>query len=246
MTIISRRHGFIYLKSKKTAGTTVELHLLTRTPLGKDIWRTAPNIGKYQLPRHRRRIVLGTRGRRLFTIPEPPRLRRLFPWKPNICEHHDAASLAQLLAGFWEQALKVTNVRNPWDIMVSGWKWRREGRGGSPPVTASFEEWCRACLSADVEWQKRIYAYDARGLMAPFLFIDDRPVVDVMIRQEDIDGGLAEVGRRLGISLGRLEIHENQTRRKRDYRRYYSDGLAESVGDYFADVTELCGYRFDP
>jgi hypothetical protein len=46
MTIINRGHAFVYLKSEKTAGTAVEAHLLTRTPLGGDIWHTAPNIHK--------------------------------------------------------------------------------------------------------------------------------------------------------------------------------------------------------
>lgn len=245
MTVISRRHRFVYLKSRKTAGTAVEAHLLTRTPLGGDIWHSAPNIREYDLPRRRRPVILGSAAGRLVAAPEIGPLVR-YGWRWKIREHHAAAPLARLLGSFWDRALKVTNVRNPWDVMVSAWQWRREGRGQSPPVAADFDEWSRACLSGDVQWRKRIHAYDPRSLMDPFLFDDGRPLVDVLIRQEDIEQGLDEIGRRLGLSLGPIEIRENRSRRRRDYRSYYSDELAEAVGRYFSDVIALCGYAFDP
>lgn len=103
-----------------------------------------------------------------------------------------------------------------------------------------------ACLGGDDDWRKRIHTYDPRSLIDPYIFIDGRPVVDVLIRQESIDQGLHEIGRRLGASLRPLEIRENRTDRRRDYRAYYSEELAEVVGRYFRDITDLCGYRFDP
>ena len=51
MTIIHRQHRFIYLKSAKTAGTSLEVHLLVRTALGGDLWSTASEILNYGLPR---------------------------------------------------------------------------------------------------------------------------------------------------------------------------------------------------
>gem|GEM_PF-3384341 len=44
MTIVNRHHKFIYLKSMKTAGTSVEAHLLTQTSLGNDIYNTSLEI----------------------------------------------------------------------------------------------------------------------------------------------------------------------------------------------------------
>lgn len=245
MTVINRRHRFVYLKSAKTAGTAVEAHLLTRTPLGGDIWHTAPNIHKYDLSLHRRSLVVGSRGGTLITAPEMGPLARFRPFQ-NIREHHAAASLAPLLGAFWDRALKATSVRNPWDIMVSAWQWRRDGMGNSPPVTASFEEWSTACLSGDAQCQDRVHGYDAKRLMYPYVFIDGRPVVDVLIRQESIDEGLSELGRRLGVTLPPLKIRENRSYRRKDYRGYYTDELADSVGRYFAEINSLCGYGFDP
>lgn len=246
MTIIHRRHRFIYLKSAKTAGTAVEAHLLTRTPLGGDIWRSAGNVRRYGLPRDRRRLVLGTPGGRLFTAPVPSRLRRFCPRTRLILEHHSAASLARLLGSFWDGALKAVNIRNPWDMMVSAWQWRREGRGQSPPVTAEFSEWLSAALSGDPEWQGRVHAYDPEGLVHQYLFVDGRRAVDVLIRREDIQAGFVELGERLGLSIPPIEINENRSARTRDYRDYYTDELAEAVRARFARVIDFGDYRFDP
>jgi len=245
MTIINRGHAFVYLKSEKTAGTAVEAHLLTRTPLGGDIWHTAPNIHKYDLSRRRRSLVVGNLGGTLLTVREFGPLRRFGPFQ-SILEHHAAASLAPLLGAFWDRAIKATSVRNPWDIMVSAWQWRRDGKGNSPPLTASFEEWSTACLSGDAERQDRVHGYDAKDLMYPYVFIDGRPAVDVLIRQESIDEGLGELGERLGATLPPLTIRENRSCRRKDYRGYYTDKLADSVGRHFAEIISLCGYGFDP
>ncbi|WP_405242536.1 hypothetical protein [Lentisalinibacter salinarum] len=248
MTVISRKHNFIYLKSGKTAGTAIEAHLLTRTVLGTDIWSTAGEIAKYGKPVTHNSLIIGSAGPRLVTAPEVPLLQKYWPWRMRIQEHHHAAPLANLLGSFWNHALKVTSVRNPWDILVSAWQWRRDGRGGnSEPTVATFDEWVRASISSDDEWQRRIQAYDPRRkLMHPFLFIDGDLAVDVLIRQESINEDFEEVAARLNISIPPLTISEKKSNRRRDYRFYYSDNLAELVGDYFVDLIDLCGYGFHP
>lgn len=247
MTIIHRKHRFIYLKSAKTAGTAVERHLLTRTELGDDIWHTAGDILKHGLPLHKKHVVLGTIGGRLVACPDLPVLRQRYPYRWSILEHHGAESLSMRLGGFWDTALRVTSVRNPWDIMVSAWSWRKDGRHGkATPITAAFDEWVSACLSDDAEWQKRVDAYDPRLLMHPYLFLDGRLAVDLVIRQERINEGLQEISQRLGVSLPPIAVREKTSNRKRDFRSYYSDGLAQSVGDYFADIISLFDYEFDP
>ncbi len=247
MTVIHRKHGFIYLKSKKTAGTALEVHLLTRTPLGNDIWHTASDIRRHGLPLRRKAVVLGSLAGKLLAVPDHPALPQRYLWRFRIEEHHEAASLSKRLGGFWDRALKVTSVRNPWDVMVSGWAWRRGGKGGTAhPIGTPFEEWVDACLSGDDAWRKRVNAYDPRRLIVPFVFVDGRFAVDMVIRQERIDEGLEEVGQRLGISLPPLTLREKTSKRKRDYRTYFTDRQAEAVGDYFADIVSLFDYRFDP
>jgi len=247
LTIINRKHRFIYLKSAKTAGTAVEAHLLTRTDLGNDIWHTAGDILKHGLPLHRKHIVLGSIAGRLIACPEHPALTERYPFRLKIHEHHSAKPLSKRLGGFWDTALKATSVRNPWDIMVSAWSWRKDGRHGkATPIAAAFDEWVRACLSGDFEWQNRVEAYDPRGLMHRYLFVDGRLAVDVVIRQECINDDLQQIGEHLGLSLPPIAVREKTSNRKRDFRSYYTDELAQSVGAYFDDIISLFNYHFDP
>lgn len=134
---------------------------------------------------------------------------------------------------------------------IRGTRWSRPGSGGGTGAegllrTVDFHEWLTAALSGDVRWRKRVHAYDPKRLMHPFVFIDGRPAVDVLVRQECIDQGLRELGRKLRVQLPPLEIRENRSRRRRDHRTYYSDALAEAVGGYFSEIVSFCGYRFDP
>jgi hypothetical protein len=82
--------------------------------------------------------------------------------------------------------------------------------------------------------------------MHPFLFLDGRLAVDVVIRQEQINDGLEKIAERLGITLPPIAVREKASKRERDFRSYYTDELAQSVGDYFADIISLFDYHFDP
>lgn len=142
--------------------------------------------------------------------------------------------------------MKVTSVRNPWDILVSAWQWRRDGRGGrAQPIDTGFHDWAAAALSRDPARQGRCGAYDAKNLMHPFIFIDGKLSVDYLIRQEAINEGLDWISERLGLSLAHITTREKPSRRGRDYRTYYTDDLAEQVAEYFADIIKLTGYRFE-
>jgi hypothetical protein len=179
----------------------------------------------------------------------PDVVQRVLPWSwtTHIREHHEADDLQSLLGGFWASACKVTNVRNPWDMLVSAWQWRRDGRAGtSAPISVGFEEWTNAAFSGDPEWMERVYAYDPRRLLAPFVFVDGKCVVDVLIRQESINEGLSELGTRLNLPLGELAIRTKQSNRKADFRSYYTDALIEKVGDCFSDIIRITGYEFSP
>jgi hypothetical protein len=174
-------------------------------------------------------------------------LAKVWPrrWRPRIVEHQPAKELADQFGLFWRSALKVTSVRNPWDILVSAWQWRRDGRGGrAQPIDTDFQDWAAAAMSEDAQWQRRCHAYDAKNLMHPFMFIDGKLSVDYLIRQEAINEGLDWLAHRLGVSLEPMTVREKPSQRTRDYRAYYTDALAERVAQYFSDIIEVTGYRF--
>ena len=248
MTIIHRQHRFIYLKSFKTAGTSVEAHLLTRTRLGGDLWSTSSEILNHGLPQKSPKTALFVWRGRVYAFNRRSLLVRAWSdrWRPRIVEHQTASDLASQLGEFWLRAIKVTSVRNPWDILVSAWQWRRDGRGGrAEPIDTGFHAWASAALSGDDDMQKRCGAYDARNLMHPFVLIDGKVAIDHFIRQEAINDGLDSLSKQLGLKLGHIAIREKTSSRTRDYRPYYNEALADQVAVYFSDFIELTQYSFE-
>lgn len=248
MTIIHRQHRFIYLKSFKTAGTSIEAHLLKRTNLGGDLWSTSSEILNHGLPQKSPATAMFVRRGRIYALHRHSLFVRAWPapWRLRIVEHQPAHDLKSQLGEFWQRAIKVTSVRNPWDILVSGWQWRRDGRGGrAQPIDTGFHEWASAALSGDSDLQKRCGAYEARNLMHPFMLIDGRLAVDHFIRQEAINEGLDSLSERLGLKLGHITTREKPSNRTRDYRSCYSEDLADRVAEYFRDFIDITGYSFE-
>jgi len=147
MTIIDRNKKFIYLKSHKTAGTSTEVYLITQTALGSDIYRTSKDIEKYGFAKKRRDREFASFKR---ALPDPRHsvsdwilaTKLKFGSKMRVREHMTGDDVLDLVGqDFFDQCSVVTNVRNPWDALVSSYKWQRGGRGGaSRPVEYSFPE----------------------------------------------------------------------------------------------------------
>ncbi|HMW57807.1 MAG TPA: sulfotransferase, partial [Accumulibacter sp.] len=65
-------------------------------------------------------------------------------------------------------------------------------------------------------------------------------------RTENLQPDFEEACRRIGIRPPPLPHKRQAKDRKKDYRSYYTDELAELVGKRFRPDIELFGYRFEP
>ena len=260
MTIVHRPSGFIYLKSHKTASSSLEIYFVTNTPLGTDIYTTTKDVVKYGFPAARRSSVLPGFGSRFAysTGRREQRLReflshagpagRIMAKMYALREHQPGASVRRLLGGrFFERCLKVTSVRNPWDAVVSAYEWRRSGRHGrSAPK--------------DVQWNAFLHDFlepksDCGGLSTaqyylfyPYLMIGDRWFADDVVFFEAIDDSIDRISRRLNLTLPRFSgsaIHEKKVREEDDYRRYFTDEQAEHIARHFQVFLDRFPYRFD-
>jgi hypothetical protein len=71
-------------------------------------------------------------------------------------------------------------------------------------------------------------------------------LVDFIGRYENLADDFVEACRRIGVPPPGL-LHKRQaTDRKKDYRSYYSDELAELVAKHFEPDIRIFGYKFDP
>jgi hypothetical protein len=240
VTVLHRDHRLIFLKTRKTAGSALEIHLIKSTELGSDVYCTSRDALQHGLPTRRRSSVLPGWHEPIFVDLPAILARRL----PRIAQHQPAERLQRVLgARIWERSIKVAGVRNPWEQLLSYWRWLSRGSGGvRPAITVPFDEWARAAIARDPESRAKA-RFDARRLAHDFLFIDGAPVIDHFLRFEDVDGSLAAVGAALGVHVPPLSVRAKASQPV-DYRAYYSEELANEVGDFFADVLELTGYSF--
>lgn len=115
--IISHKHKFIYFKSRKTAGTTIEVFLSAYcgekdiiTRIGED----GSNGYKWHVPRNNN----------------------------NFYNHDTVSSVYEKIKNktIFKDYFKFTSVRNPWDKMVSMYHWLYKADN-----KRNFESWLMSC-----------------------------------------------------------------------------------------------------
>jgi hypothetical protein len=198
--LISHHHRFIFLKTQKTAGTAIEIALRrvmhpddVITPISAEDERLNRQLGQLG-PRHYRAPLSHYRRRDWLRLLSRGRLKKRF------YNHMPAALVkAELPGTVWDGYLKISVERNPFDKAISSYYWRT--RKQRRPV--SLETYLLTCPTSEISnW--------------PVYTINDRPIVDVMLRQEQLPQDLDALGRRLGL---RAPLQLPQQRPKGQVRR---------------------------
>lgn len=140
--IVSHEHGFVFMKTRKTAGTSVEI-ALSRVCGPTDV--ITPVLEESL------RAELGGRGPQNFTA--PPLAHKAF--------NHMPVSMVRRELGRtrFESYLSFAIERNPWDAVVSLYHWHHR----SAPEPVSFEEYVDSeAVATFALKQHRIYRLDGR------------------------------------------------------------------------------------
>ncbi len=177
-------------------------------------------------------------------------------WDPTVpftnLGHVSAGALLKcghLTQEWWDASFRFAFVRNPWDRVVSlysyytGFRLKRKHRG-SNQCLVDFQAFVREITSGTSKYVKPI------GL---------RPVHDLSQANSQLDWlrwGVDYVGRFETLEedweelCGILELEHTPltktriSKRKKDYRGYYNDELAELVGSHFRPEIERFGYKY--
>lgn len=197
--IVSYSRNFIFVKTKKTASSTVEAVLAAALIEGdivtqEDGYRHPGSDETWDdeaLHRQRRLAKLAREDQ------ERPRRKRAdgFYSHMSAAEARDRLDLA-----FWERAFKLTVERHPYEKAVSQ-AFYRAFRDGRPDVSRYLDRVLR----------KGSYAGH------PFWMIDGKVAVDMFLRQETLKPDLERVSVQLGIAvpetLPRLKVRSRVDRR---------------------------------
>ncbi|MFQ3343502.1 MAG: sulfotransferase family 2 domain-containing protein [Candidatus Poseidoniales archaeon] len=230
--IVSHEHQFIFIKTRKTAGTSIEVTLSKECGL-RDIITPIQKIDEEI------RSNLGHRGPQNYKITKNrlfDNLRNLLGFKPQEHYNHSPAKLIRERIGDsdFNSYLKFCVVRNPWDRAVSEYYWLLNGPGKDRwPEGKTFGEFIQES-KADLLSDSHIYT------------IDGKSAIDRFIKYENLDAELNECLKEIGISNVELPRTKSGTRNsKAHYSLLFDD---ESI----KKITEICsweilnlGYEFE-
>lgn len=212
--IASHQHRFIFLKTRKTAGTSVEIALSQVCGPDDIITEISPEDEAL-------RMAAGGRGPQNFESPPLPR---------KAYNHMGAKATRDLVgAQAWQDYFTFAIERNPWDAVVSLYFWKYKDRDELPDFEAYVQEiWIEQLAN-----NRRLYRIRGKMALDRVLRYEN---LDAELREVwahlDLPGE---------PDLPRAKGH---ARPAGHYRELYSATSRQRVADVFADTIDAFGYEF--
>lgn len=142
----------------------------------------------------------------------------------------------------WKSAYKFTVIRNPWDKVVSQYKYRvqtNQHQMKDRPI--SFEDW----VTYTYEKTKNLFYYDSPRMFAPhsewLKDFDDCIDIDKIIKFESLEEDFKTISNQLAI---KKKLPHLKKTFKADYRQYYNDKTAQIIADSFKEDIVRFKYQF--
>lgn len=226
--IISHKHKFIFIKTFKTAGTSLEVFLSSHcgeddviTPIFPHIEpHVARNYQGYFNPFPRLWHCRGRRARRI--------LRELIQRKLFYGHMNGQVIRDRIPAAIWNSYFKFCVERNPWEKALSYYHMKNYRAGGK----LTLEQYFARC-----KFRTNFEKYtDNKG----------RLLVDEVIRYEELAAGLGRVFERLGIPFdGSLGIRAKSEYRsdRLPYSEVLTDAQIEIIARAYAPEIRMHGYQ---
>lgn len=233
--IISHTHKYLFLKSVKTAGTSIEA-ALSQHCSGDDV---VTPLGDFS---HNRDETGGMVHRAMNA--------ETLPWwdRETIGQHVDAETMRRHLPPeMWRSYCKFSIARNPWDRVVSLFAWKTRNDPSMKPKKGLLHK-LGVPFDELGELRRNFAAFVSRGFETNdrFYVLDGQPCTDFMIRYEHMNDDLAALAGKLGLpplNVPRLKtgIRPGQYH----YSQYYDEATQALVGERHAQDLKLFGYRFE-
>ena len=215
--LISHSKKFIYIKTIKTAGSSVELALQHHClPAGTEIKGPTDYVDTDA-------GIVGARGGASI--------------QGQLWHNHMPARKIrnQVPQDVWDGYCKICNIRNPWDKTVSFFHMMFPDIKTEDPdtITTRFRSW--------------IAEADELGTDTHIYFIDDLPVADEYIRYDTLTADLERITTRLDLEIGVLPQAKSNMRgrNKIPYQTYYDTAGRQRVAETYALEIEHFNWTFD-
>jgi len=232
--IISHKHKFIFIKTRKTAGTSIEISLSRFCGKNDIITPITPEDEKI-----RKEFLIGPQnyqlhksGKIFFKIKSIIYKNKI---KNEFYNHAPGIEIKKEIGEeVWNSYYKFCFDRNPWDKTISLYWWdKRLSRARN----LGFDEW--------FESRKKIglthYNYP--------LYSDnnDKILVDFVGKYENLETDLLKICNKIGIEFDNwLPKAKGGFRKdKKHYSCYFNEEQKEFINKYFKKEIELMNYSFD-
>ena len=247
--ILSHQYRFIFIKTAKTAGTSIEVFLSKQCGPKDIVTPIAPPVEGHQ-PRNYEGVInpvpeILKRPGKLFSA-----LRQTITNRQKFYNHIPAREIKNRVpADVWNSYFKFCVERNPWEKVLSHYHMHAAREGGALTLdeylargrfpTNYFRYTDRSGTKIIVD---RVLRYDVDGIARPGAEAADR-----VLRYENLLAELGEVFSQLSIpfdgTLGVAAKSEYRTDRT-PYQEVFNDKQRRIVEKAFAKEIELHGYRF--
>lgn len=228
VVIVSYDFNFIFIKTRKTAGTSTEI-ALSKYLGSRDIITPCMPIEEEEI-----RKELGFRGAQNFGLP-------ILRWKPldyadfarghrpkRFNSHSSAEKVAQELGDKdFERFVKVITVRNPFTYVVSLYNWHARSIGSTPE---GFRSWLVAGQG------------DLRHSNYSMGKVNGRFEMDMVLHFETLEEGFRKLIRELDMPKDAIEVFKTLQLKTLDPRRSIS---VRQAYEFFPDARDLVESRFE-
>jgi Sulfotransferase family len=225
--IISHSHRFIFVKSLKTAGTSIEA-ALSHSCSGNDI---VTPLGPYE-----------------FNRDESGAWVHQSMNEGSYQQHDDAKTIRDSLPPeTWSSYFKFSITRNPWDRALSFFFWDRRQDSTLVPQKRLYHSLGVPLDDFTPVKQKFVAFIKCRTLESndAFYVMDDQLCTDFVIRYEHLDEDCQEVCKRTGLPPFQIPRLKTGIRKdKRHYSEYFDDEAREIVADLHRNDIRFFNYRF--
>ncbi len=227
--IISHKYKFIFIKTRKTAGTSIEVFLSEHCD-EKDILTPVRPV----VESHKARNYMGiwnparelrTRGVKeaKLTVHDLLRRRKFYNHIPALIVRE------RISKKMWNSYFKFCVERNPWDKTLSHYSMMKDRNGGD----LNFEEYLAKgdfCINYPLYTDRK-----------------KKVIVDHIIKYEDLNQELSAIFGTLGIPFeGQLAVKAKSNHRsdKRPYRKVYTEAQRRIIEKAFQHEIKLLDYQY--
>jgi hypothetical protein len=237
--IISHQYKFIFLKTKKTAGTSVEIALSRLcneqdivTPILEEELRKKEGgrAGKRVMkPWYKNSVKEVMKNIARFPLPNKKINRKVLFY------NHVPASTVKnnIPPKIWDNYLKITIERNPWDRAISAFYWYHRSSKENETKVVCLEELAEKWPSLLSNWN--IYT------------INNEIAVDRVLFFETLNEDFFNLTKELGVenlNLPKNKIKAEYRKNHRHYREILSESDAELIRKVCKREIDTFGYQF--